>query len=204
MAFIRHHMHRGQPVALPFGVRFRKPRASKQARAAFLLAALQQSRRPLKGGRMRALSAAGDPFRFRLPKVLRKLTLGKVLKVAAPVVGTVIAPGIGTALGAAASKYLPSVAAAVQKFGPQLTDLAGQLGSTLTGPGAPGQDYHDQVPGGAAATMPMPVYTTPTVEVTPEDTDQGEAFDVEPGQDLDQDQENEQQLQLEQLLALFQ
>lgn len=56
-------------------------------------------------GDMRALMAAGDPFRFRLPKFIRKFQPGKFIKKAIPMAASFI-PGVGGLVASGAERLL--------------------------------------------------------------------------------------------------
>jgi hypothetical protein len=180
VAFIRTYMTAGDPRP-----RFLKPRsrakAAKAAQVSLLLQQLRGRQGPRRlGGRMRRLALEqGDPFRLRMPKFLRKLQPGKLLAKAAPILSFV--PGVGTiAAGAlaAADAFKGATAPA----------------STLTGPGAPSQDYHDQVP------------TVSGVTVTPETSGMVYREDDDAGVDdeIDDDQASTDEDLLNQLLELLQ
>jgi hypothetical protein len=126
----------------PVFVRRRQPSKRQVLQAlAFNDALMRRMRGPGGlGGRQRALAAgAGDPFRFRLPKLSHLFKVPKgirnLAKAALPIVGSAILPGLGTVVG--------SLAAGAAEH---LSNASSYKTSSLTGPGAPSQDYPDQEP----------------------------------------------------------
>jgi hypothetical protein len=177
-------MKRGEPIVFRTA---RRP-SKKAAQAALLMAHLRAQSGPRRlGGRMRTLQAAGDPFRLRLPKLhlnlKRMLTppkairkgFGNVIKTLAPIAAGVLTGGASAAVGALAN-LLPGQGGAPAGPSPAEAPAA----ATLVGPGAPSQSYHDQVDPRLFQDMPVsqyPVstYQAPEMEVTPDDSDQGQA-----------------------------
>lgn len=89
MAFTRQYAAQGDPF------RMRTMRAGKLGHVRTPLHMLRPGSRASLARMRRLTGVAGDPFKFRLPKFVRKLTVGKIAKFALPLVATAIGGPIG-------------------------------------------------------------------------------------------------------------
>jgi hypothetical protein len=128
----------------------------------------------------RVLAAGGDPFRFKMPKFVRKLSLKKIVK----------------SVGTLAKQALPIVAPFVPGVGPLLAPILGSF-SGGGGPDSPAPELvMNPDPTGTVGENTRSTYEVPGVEVSAPRYRDDEADDYEADEydDEDDDQDYDQDL----------
>lgn len=126
MAFLRHYAAQGDPFPKRI---MRAGKLGSRTAGGFAFRRARSMR--MSPGVRRLVAAGGDPFRFRMPKFIRKLQPGKILKsvakVAIPLAGTLL-PGVGGAIAGLASGFLGGGAPPdTGTFAPEPTGTPGEI-----------------------------------------------------------------------------